>query len=228
MNYILKPYEKMADFLNCQLGPDYEIAISDTVKGEVVFIKNGYISGRKIGDPLTNAAKTIIRDGLYKEQDFISNYLGLTSNGKKLRSGTLFIKNELGELCGLFCVNFSDERYANLVDHFMHICHPTEYLEEHSARNYAPSILLGEDSFNGVEEFAGSADNAVNEILRQTLATKPTQPERMTQEEKLEIVDALSSRGVFYIKGAVGKVADALHSSEATIYRYLSKLNKQS
>ena len=38
------------------------------------------------------------------------------------------------------------------------------------------------------------------------------------------IVESLHHAGIFYMKGAVSEVAAQLGSSEATIYRYLSKL----
>ena len=38
------------------------------------------------------------------------------------------------------------------------------------------------------------------------------------------IVEDLQQAGIFYMKGAVSEVATQLGSSEATIYRYLSKL----
>ena len=43
-------------------------------------------------------------------------------------------------------------------------------------------------------------------------------------EEKIRIVESSHHAGIFYMKGAVSEVAAQLGSSEATIYRYLSKL----
>ena len=51
--------------------------------------------------------------------------------------------------------------------------------------------------------------------------------DRLTQEEKMEIMDILNRKGVFLLKGSVSHVAQALHSSEASIYRYLGKLNNK-
>ena len=46
----------------------------------------------------------------------------------------------------------------------------------------------------------------------------------LDMEEKIRIVESLHHAGIFYMKGAVSEVAAQLGSSEATIYRYLSKL----
>ncbi len=50
--------------------------------------------------------------------------------------------------------------------------------------------------------------------------------DRLTMDEKVQIVEELHHSGVFFLKGAVSEVARQLGSSEATIYRYLSKLKK--
>ena len=42
-----------------------------------------------------------------------------------------------------------------------------------------------------------------------------------------EIMDILNRKGVFLLKGSVSYVARELHSSEASIYRYLGKLNSK-
>ena len=56
----------------------------------------------------------------------------------------------------------------------------------------------------------------------------PVPVERLTQDEKMEIMATLNRKGVFLLKGSVSYVAKELHSSEASIYRYLGKLNNRS
>ena len=43
----------------------------------------------------------------------------------------------------------------------------------------------------------------------------------------MEIMEILDRKGVFLLKGSVSFVAKELHSSEASIYRYLGKLNSR-
>ena len=47
---------------------------------------------------------------------------------------------------------------------------------------------------------------------------------QMCIRDRIRIVEDLQQAGIFYMKGAVSEVAAQLGSSEATIYRYLSKL----
>ena len=60
--------------------------------------------------------------------------------------------------------------------------------------------------------------------IEEVTGTPGIHASRLTMEEKIKIVDALNQGGLFYLKGAVSEVAAQLGSSEATIYRYLSKL----
>ena len=51
--------------------------------------------------------------------------------------------------------------------------------------------------------------------------------ERLTQKEKIEIIGELNRAGLFQLKGAVGAVAEYLYCSEASVYRYQSKIQKK-
>ena len=72
-----------------------------------------------------------------------------------------------------------------------------------------------------------SIAGATASIVSQVVANYPVEVDRLTQDEKMEIMDILNRKGVFLLKGSVSHVAQALHSSEASIYRYLGKLNNK-
>ena len=75
----------------------------------------------------------------------------------------------------------------------------------------------------GVENFVSSLPDAVQAAITDVTGSV-LPPDRLTMDEKIRIVDDLQQAGIFYMKGAVSEVAAQLGSSEATIYRYLSKL----
>ena len=39
---------------------------------------NEHLSGRRVGDPMTELAKELLRTGAYKEHDYVANYEGRT------------------------------------------------------------------------------------------------------------------------------------------------------
>ena len=68
----------------------------------------------------------------------------------------------------------------------------------------------------------------VPSIVSEVVSNYPVPVELLTQDEKMEIMATLNRKGVFLLKGSVSYVAKELHSSEASIYRYLDKLNNRS
>ncbi|UGA40785.1 helix-turn-helix domain-containing protein [Chromobacterium haemolyticum] len=48
-------------------------------------------------------------------------------------------------------------------------------------------------------------------------------PTRLSGDEKLEVIRELNQRGLFSIRGFVGKASQALEISEPTLYRYLKQ-----
>ena len=67
----------------------------------------------------------------------------------------------------------------------------------------------------------------VADAIRQATANASVPVDRMTPQEKIDIVDRLNRSGIFIVKGAVSNVAQAIGCSEATVYRYLANLNKK-
>ena len=72
-----------------------------------------------------------------------------------------------------------------------------------------------------------SIAGATASIVSSVISAYPVDVTRLTQDEKMEIMDILNRKGVFLLKGSVGYVARELRSSEASIYRYLGKLNSK-
>ncbi len=225
MKDILKPYAELVKFLGIVLGPDYEVALHDVGEENcIVAIANGHVSGRDVGAPLTNKAKQFLQDQIYERENWELNYLGVSREGTPLRSSTYFIRDADGGIAGMLCVNFDDSRYRQMLLQVLRLCHPDEFLDAHEGISYAPSLLLTQNA--AAEQFPGTAEDAVSETVSQVLAATHYPVEKMTQDEKTEVVDKLNRRGVFAIKGAVSTVARALSSSEATIYRYLARVRR--
>ena len=64
------------------------------------------------------------------------------------------------------------------------------------------------------------AADAINHELQRMNVTA----DRLTSEERLQIISALDENGIFLLKGAVKDVATGLKCSQASVYRYLSQL----
>ncbi|NLX64167.1 MAG: transcriptional regulator [Clostridiaceae bacterium] len=229
---ILQQFVILVDFLGKALGPDYEIALHDISNptNSIIAIANGHISGRSIGSPLTNIALQLISDKNFEHEDYQLHYSGLSSNNRRLRSSTMYIKDENNNLIGLLCINFDDSRYQDVSERVMRLCHPdffvrtsfaydTEKLQNGSSSNKKNSV---------VERFYSSISDFIDEMIDQILSYMGTTSERLTTDEKISIVETLYNNNVFYMKGAVIYVAEKLNCSQATIYRYIKNIKNKS
>ena len=220
----LQHFIKLVPFLGSMLGPDYEIVLYDLTADppSVIAIANQHVSGRDIGAPLTNRAMQLIADKTYKRQDWDLNYRGQAENGKVLRCSTFFIKDDDGEPIGLLCINFDDSRYRDLSERIFALCHPDEYATQNISINAAPLKSAAED--NEQESFYNSISSAIDDALITVMNSSQVPVERLTQDEKVKILQLLEERGIFMLKGVIPIVAQKLASSPASIYRYLNKI----
>lgn len=224
---MIQQYAKLVEFLGFALGPDYEVTLHDLTneKNSIVAISNGHISGRRVGAPLTNIALKIIADREYEHSDHLINYSGISVGNKMLRSSTLFIKDDGGGLVGLLCINFDDSRYKELSTRVMQLCHPDLFVDKNIYYS-EDTKTLEESAGEEPEKFHNSISAVADDLLQKAMADSDIPPERLTQDEKMRIVGLLDQKGVFRLKGAVGHVADKLCCSQASIYRYISRINK--
>ena len=217
-------YTLLVDFLGHILGPDYEIALHELTddSNRIIAIANGELTGRHIGSPLSNNMLAYVASKLYETQDYVLGFESLSANGKKMRSNSMFIKGRSGELAGLLCINFDASRYQELSARIMDLC-STAILP--AAPSGTHLIADSPDPSESNPNYPTSIAGATASIVSNVVAAYPVPVDRLTQDEKMEIMHTLNHKGVFLLKGSVSYVAKELHSSEASIYRYLGKLN---
>ena len=106
MNETVRRFLPMVDFLEQILGKNSEIVLHDFSDPDhaIVDIRNGIVSGRKVGGPATDLALKIMHDAKYRDLPFITGYEGRGAGGKTLESATYFIR-ENDEIVGMLCVN---------------------------------------------------------------------------------------------------------------------------
>ena len=217
-------FTKIADFISRVLGPDYEVALHDISDrgGALVAIANGHISGRDLGAPLTEKALQIIANREYEDKDYILHHFGMTDSGKILSSSSMFIKDESGQLLGLLCISFDDSRYRELSQKVFNLCHPDTFVETNFRidESRIPQRANSPDTEHFHSNQSKSITNAIRDILRENKLAA----DKLTLDEKMHIVEQLTAEGAFLVKGAVKDAANALGCSQATIYRYLSRV----
>ncbi|WP_108650497.1 helix-turn-helix transcriptional regulator [Dongshaea marina] len=195
--------ELLADFLSGILGDDHEVAIHDlsNVESSLKVIRNGWITKREVGSPATDLALMMA-----KEQNSPAcklNYSSKTQDGRSLRSSSLILPRESGAAL-MVCINSDDQRY-------------------YRALEAVKELLPKAPDQQHLEVLANNVEEVGMDILREELRQYGSQPEKLLNEEKSQIVRELDKRGLFMIKGFISNVASILDISEPTLYRYLKR-----
>lgn len=213
----IRNYSRFVYFLGQALGPDYEVVLSDLKS--ILAICHGEISKRTVGSPLTELTRQIIQSKSYLNEDSMLNYQGTTASGKILRCSTFYIKSPSGVLEGLFCINFDDARYKELVDRTFRLCHPDQYV----MRN----VEISQKQSDTSETFYADIDEVIEDACNRVLNGRDVDKSRLHYREKMSIIRELNKVGIFTIKGAIPAVSKKIHSSVASIYRYLSLVKER-
>ena len=90
MNETVRRFLPMVDFLEQILGKNSEIVLHDFSDPDhaIVDIRNGIVSGRKVGGPATDLALKIMHDPKYRDLPFITGYEGRAPCASALRRST--------------------------------------------------------------------------------------------------------------------------------------------
>ena len=209
MDARLEPYRVVVSFLGEALGPDYEVVLHDLTSedGTIVAIVNNHISGRTEGAPLSNMALRFIQERMYEKQDYLAGYQGASQAKGRLRSSTMFIKDN-GQLIGMLCINFDAGKYSRIAQELLALC---------GAHTEPSSTGIG------VENFVSSLPDAVHNAIAEVTGSAGLPPDRLTMEEKIRIVESLHHAGIFYMKGAVSEVAAQLGVQQFAYTESLSR-----
>lgn len=209
MNQKLEKYIGIVEFLGKTFGEDTEVALHDVsdLEASVVAIANGHLSNRQVGAPATNLALKIMQSKKY-DQDSIINYKSVSEKGHEMCSSTYFIKDN-EEIIGMLCINRDISKILevkSLID------------EIFNTQNIAAEEQMI------TEKFAQSSEQLKSGSIDDIVKSYNIPPQRMSSEEKINVVKKLDEAGIFLIKGAVSDVAKILYVSEPTIYRYLKMI----
>lgn len=205
--------QQFLDLLEHHLGPKCELVLHDLKKdygNTVADIRNGYISGRKIGDPGGELGFEVASGKA--EGDDRYNKIIYTRDGKIIRSSTTFFRNTEGVPIGSLCINMDiteSVRYEEYLRSF-NMCDPTESTPPKAS-----------DLFVDVKEL-------LNRMIDEAIAKVGVPPEEMNREEKVQVVAYLDEKRAFLISKSSERVCERLGISKFTLYNYLDSIRNKS
>ncbi|MFS0554574.1 transcriptional regulator [Brevibacillus sp. 179-C9.3 HS] len=209
---ILASYIPVVEGLARTFGEHCEVVLHDLtgdISSSIIAISNGHVSGRQIGSPVTNLALQSLRTAKVSEEAFDLNYRNDTIKGKKIKSSSIYIKDEQGEVIGSLCINLD---MTHLV----------------MAQSFIESMMVIQDkreAEKAEESFAPTVGILMEQMIDDCLKRTGKPIALMQKEEKIQFIHQLDEMGLFLIKGAVQYIADLLDISKFTVYNYLDKKN---
>jgi predicted transcriptional regulator YheO len=220
-----EPYLPLMDFLAELLGPRTEVVLHDTsdLSRSIVALTNGHVSGRTVGGPATDLVLKVLQNHEHDDRDFLANYLAESRTGGTFRSSTFFIRDPGGDVVGMLCLNIDDEPLTRARDLLAAIT-ATTGLVKGADRGGAGEV--GDAPAPVAERLSTNVDELALDGVARIVAAQGVEPHRMTPDEKVAAVRELERAGVFLLKGAVAQVAEALHVSEPTVYRYVKQVRR--
>ncbi|MBQ7497020.1 MAG: PAS domain-containing protein [Selenomonas sp.] len=198
----LKAYIPMADMLAATFGKECEVVIHDIAAPEhsVVYVANGTVTGREIGQGFEHFVKNTMEQGV--DSDFAANDF-FHKNGKLIRTSSVLIRDEEEKLIGALCINLDMTRTQQQVS----------YLQ-----NFLPQpkpVAPMENSGKRIEEMVlALIDNILTGCDVSTLS----------REERISKIRFMETRGIFQLKGSIDKVAERLGINRVTVYSYLDEI----
>lgn len=205
MNPKLKSYIPVADMIARTWGAESEVVLHDVADPEhsVVYVVNGHVTGREIGQGFEHFVKSAMEQGDTNE-DFVANDF-FRKKGKLIRTSSAMIRDDEGKLIGALCINIDMTRMLQ----------QAEYIQSFLPQVKEKPTVKRDVSPDRVEDMVFS-------LIDNILADCETSA--LSREERIAKIRFMDTRGIFQLKGSIEQVAERLGVNKVTVYSYLDEV----
>ena len=206
----LERLKVIAHGLAIQFGPSCEVLIHD-LQGDLdtslVYIENGTITNRHVGDGPSHVVLDVLNYDDGSEGRF--GYLTKTKDGRILKSSTMYIRDDNGNIAYLLGINQDI----------------TEFVMMH--RSLESLIGIGQAETGAVERITTSVSELLDDLLLEAerLVGKPGP--LMNKVERLKAINYLNEKGAFLISKSSEKIAEYFNISKFTLYSDLNTVKEE-
>lgn len=196
--------KQIAHGLSAQFGDNCEIVIHDltggNIESSIVFIENGHVTNRKLGDGPSHVVLEALHDESNKLEDHLG-YLTRTTDGRILKSSTIYIRNEDQKVTHIFGINYD---ITNLL------------LVKSSL-----SALIDNNDTKEPEKITRNVTDLLDDLIDQSVKLVGKPVVLMTKEDKVKAIQFLNETGAFLITKSGDKVSKYFGISKYTLYSYM-------
>ena len=207
----LERLKVIAHGLAIQFGPSCEVLIHDLhgdLDTSLAYIENGTITNRHVGDGPSHVVLDVLNYDDGSEGRF--GYLTKTKDGRILKSSTMYIRDDNGNIEYLLGINQDI----------------TEFVMMH--RSFESLIGIGQAEAGTVEKITTSVSELLDDLLLEAerLVGKPGP--LMNKVERLKAISYLNEKGAFLISKSSEKIAEYFNISKFTLYSDLNTVKEES
>ena len=196
----------LAHAIAVHYGKSCEVAIHDlTVENaadsSIIYIENGEVTGRKVGDGASAVVLEELSQAEQNREDRIG-YFTKTSDGKVLKSTTVYIRDEKGRATAIFSINHNITALSVAAASLTELTAPATACEPERITPHVGELL--------------------DELLWKSteLIGKPVS--LMNKDDKQRAIRYLNSKGALLITKSGDKIAKYFGISKFTLYSYLT------
>ncbi len=199
-------FSDLFDMLEQHLGKDAELVLHNLLPSEesyehsIVDIRNGYITGRRVGGCGDEDGLQAIR-GMIDSPDSFNEFMH-TESGRILRCSSVYIRGENpGQIIGSICINQDITRAVEA----------ERYLRDYNMYRIC--------STGGI--YTTDISSILDDLIQEAVAAVGKPISEMKREDKVKFVKYLDAKGVFLITKSGTKISNLLDISKYTLYNYL-------
>ena len=206
----LETLKQLADGVAAQFGSNCEVVIhevnSSRMDHSIVYIVNGHVTGRKIGDGASQVVLEQMLNHDARPRDHLG-YLTKTPEGKILKSSSLYIRNSKGAVVAILGINYDVSGMMMM----------QQTIDEILSRN---------DKLQAEPERIINVNNVLDELIDQSVALVGKPVALMNKNDKIRAIRFLNESGAFLVTKSGDKVAKYFGISKYTLYSYIDANKK--
>ena len=199
--------DQLAKGLAAQFGPNCEVVVHDlsnnAAECSVALIENGHVTGRKAGDGPSHVVLEALRGDRAKLQDHLA-YLTKTKDGKVLKSSTIYLRDEDGEVVGIFAINYDITLLLSM---------------EESLRQFTATEQAAQEP----EPISRNVSDLLEELIEQSVKIVGKPVALMNKDDKVKAIRFLNDTGAFLITKSGDRICKFFGISKYTLYSYIDE-----
>jgi predicted transcriptional regulator YheO len=209
MHKLLEQYQTTVAFLSESLPKTWEVLLFDLTQKNMPVVENKQSSRKRV-----DSLRSYIRQAMKRSTVLENGMLvcrGDVTMGKGLSKVSIqFLRDSEGTLVGALVLYIELTPFVALSSHIDNLLH---------------FDVTNIDEIQPVQPPAPTEEPTL-ELIDKMVSEFSDAPDRLTPDEKTELIIDLYDSGVLDLKGAVAKTAQALRMSEQSIYRYVAKVKR--